>query len=161
MATYVPLLDEYLQKLRNSLGIGDQTPELPSDMKEWPGRPSSYLNDTDASAHARPMPVVHLPEVQMERETPPHPAAPMPTERVYHPQQVLEDMNRLESLKMPGSKPPRFEPGDTAEGDVFISGHGQMMSPQEAQDYLDFISPHGHDDADLPAPAVAALRRRR
>lgn len=107
------------------------------------------------------MPLVHLPTVNMQAADQMGPPSDLANPPEIHPQELLVGLAAAEG-RIPGAKVPRYEPGENADSDVYVSGHtGQMMSPQQAQEYLDFISPGVDDMADMPAPAIMAMRRRR
>src|SRR5882757_914214 len=101
-----------------------------------------------------PMPLVQRPGAQMQpmaqMDHPPSSLAPRSS------QEILESLASVEGKN--GGGRPLYEPGNRPEEDLYFSGKGQMMSPGEAQDYIDFLNPPNQDDDDYGSPAIADMR---
>lgn len=150
-------LDDALQFFRDKLGIKSN-----SQLDDEERNRSAYLH---GGPSAYPGGDVQLPTINMARDSgpmgPPREdviADRFPQEAMLNTLQRAESDNRV--FDNPGM-PSRFEAGPHPDEDVYFDRQGTMMTPQQTQDYIDFISPHQFDDeADLPPVALAAMRRR-
>jgi hypothetical protein len=164
-------IDDTLHHLLNSLGIKSNSQLDEQDQQDR----SAYLKKLPTRMTSKD---VYLPAIQMQ------PEADDPRVKDWYkatqPIPMAGDTPQAEPSPLDLGDPYGREPlmqklidAEGAAGVEYPSAHGekfgmmstghhtQPMSPQDAQDYIDFISPHESDDmADMPPAAIAAMRRR-
>lgn len=152
-------IDDTLHHFINALGIKSN-----SQLDDEERNKSSYLR---GGPSAFPGGDVQLPAINMVPNAPMGPPTADVIADRFPQEALLNTLARAETDNRVWDKPPQlmpsFEAGKTRDEDLYFSGQsGHGMTPQEVTEYIDFISPHQFDDmADMPAPAIAAMRRRR
>lgn len=91
---------------------------------------------------------VQLPAVNMQRDLPVGPPREDVIADRFPQEALLQTLGRAEFGANPEGAEPRFEAGGSYNDDVYFSGKGQMMTPQQTTDYIDFISPRQQSDED-------------